>query len=292
MTAAALLWLLPALALLLFAACWWGSNIILHPPKMLPNVVFPEQFGLPHEKVSFRTGDGLTLRGWMIPASSPTPRTLFLCHGWGDNKGDILRRFHFLADRYNLFCFDSRGHGESDGTYTTIGHLETIDFETALRFLRETRPAWSERLGLVGLSMGAAMGIHGMARHPDFRCAVLESPFRSFDRVVHQFVETHYHLPHIPFTWLTLRILRLRLGADPEPSSPIYHIEKASGRPLLFIAGELDALMPLAEVRALHAAARDPKSLWVVPGAGHGACQETAGEEYARRIREFFDAHL
>jgi len=285
--------LLPGLALFALALCWWGADTVFHPPKMLPNVVTPEEFGLSHEAVSFPTPDGLMLRGWIIPAAKTTTKTVLLCHGWGDNKGDILRRFHFLADSYNLLAFDSRAHGESDGDLTSIGHLETIDFDAALAFLKSVRPQWCARLGLVGLSMGAAMSIHGMARHPDFRCAVLESPFQSFNGVVTQFSKNSYSfLPYFPFIWLVLVLIRLRLGSDPEPSSPIYHIKKLPPVPLLFIAGEEDRLMPVSEVRELYEAAREPKSYWQVPEAGHGGCQEARPEEYERRVRDFLAENL
>ena len=42
------------------------------------------------------------------------------------------------------------------------------------------------------------------------------------------------------------------------------------------------------DVRALYAAAREPKELWMIPEASHGKCRELAGPEYDRRLMEFF----
>ena len=50
--------------------------------------------------------------------------------------------------------------------------------------------------------------------------------------------------------------------------------------------------MPPDSVRSLYALAREPKSLWMVPGAAHAKCRETAGAEYDRRVIEFFRRHL
>lgn len=279
------------LAAAVLYACWWGTNMVFHPHRMLPNAVFPEQFALGYEKVSFKTEDGLTLRGWLIPAAKATDKTIFFCHGWGDNKGDLLRRFHFLAADFNLFLFDSRHHGESEGELSTIGSLEARDFAAALAWLKAEHPAWTRRLSLLGLSMGAAMAVRGMAVHGGFQCALLESPFRSFNRVVHQFGINAYRLPYFPLIWLMLHVLRWRLGHDPEPFSPVYYAADMPAVPLFFIAGEKDALMPLSEVVALHAMCKPPKELWVVPGGEHGRCQEAAGPEYERRVREFFLAN-
>jgi fermentation-respiration switch protein FrsA (DUF1100 family) len=89
-----------------------------------------------------------------------------------------------------------------------------------------------------------------------------------------------------------MAILRWRLGADPEPCSPVYNVRRLPSIPLLFIAGGKDGLMPEAVVRRLFEAAPEPKELWVVPEATHGHCQDAAGPEYARRIQAFFERHL
>ena len=80
-------------AVLLLAALWapyWGGGLLLDPPFMSPMTIFPEQFGLEYEKVSFRTPDGLTLSGWFMASPSGRRETLVICHGCGDNKGQIL----------------------------------------------------------------------------------------------------------------------------------------------------------------------------------------------------------
>lgn len=281
-----------AALLALLAACWWGSNVVFDPAHKTPLRVRPADLGLPCEDAAFETPDGVTLRGWLIPAAAPTDASVILCHGWSDNKGDMLARFRFLQRDFNLFLFDSRGHGESSAPIGTIGYLESVDFDAALRHLRAARPGWCRRLGVVGLSMGAAMGIFALARHRALLCGVLESPFRSFNEVVTQFTTNRFALPFFPFVWLTLLVISLRLGDDPEPYSPIYHVGAIAPRPLLFISGEEDSLMPLAQVRAVYAAAGRPKQLWTVPGASHGRCQELAGAEYEARVRGFLLAHL
>lgn len=288
-------WLLAAVGILmlaLFCACWWGSNIIFSPGHKAPLTVFPDQLGMEFTAVSFQANDGLTLRGWLIPAQKPTQKTVLLCHGWSDNKGDMLDRFRFLHQSFNLMAFDSRYHGDSDGERTTLGTMESLDFDAALRCLQRRRPAWKKNLGLVGLSMGGAISIFGMAKHHEPRCAVIEAPFRSFNAVVGRFTRNNFSLPYFPFVWSALIVIRARLGIDAEPHSPIYHVHRVAPRPLLFIAGELDQMAPLDEVRALYAAAGKPKELWVIPKATHGKCQETAGAEYDRRITAFFEKNL
>ena len=99
---------------------------------------------------------------------------LVILHGWSDNKGEALTRFHFLQKRFNLMLFDSRGHGESQGEFVTLGALESLDFDAARQLLRRLRPSWNRSVGLCGISMGAAIAIFAMAKHRDLSCAFIE----------------------------------------------------------------------------------------------------------------------
>lgn len=271
---------------------WAGSATLFNPPRMLPSEIRPDLFSLPYESVEFSARDGLRLRGWLIPASSPTNKTVLLCHGWGDNKGDLLQHLHFLAKEFNLFLFDFRHHGESDRDKVTLGCLESRDADAAVAFLRSARPAWAGALGVFGHSMGASLAIWAAARHPEVKAVALEAPFFSYNEVVGQWIKNGYRLPFYPFAWLILFIVRLRLGEDPEAYSPARHIEKIRPRPLFLIAGEKDLLMPPAVVRRLYDCSPEPKELWVVPGADHGECVELGGTEYRERLSGFFRERL
>ncbi|MFP2907313.1 hypothetical protein ACLESD_20155 [Pyxidicoccus sp. 3LFB2] len=90
-----------------------------------------------------------------------------------------------------------------------------------------------------------------------------------------------------PVLW-TLR----RAGVDVDAVRPIDGMCRLQGRPLLLINGDVDPDAPAKLQASLFRAACEPKALWVVPGAGHGEYAKVAPEEYARRLREHFDAVL
>jgi len=291
-------WALVAVVLLICAlyACWWGSGVILHPPEMSKLANFPEQFGLPYERVQFQTRDGLTLKGWWIPSPDPQEkRTLIMCHGWGDNKGELLRETHFLhhSGGFNMLFFDTRSHGDSEGEITTIGYFETIDFDAALRFLKEHKREHVERLGVFGFSMGAAVAAMSMPDHPEIKAGVLESPFTEYRRVVRQYAWTNLRVPYFPLVMITLLFLRWRVGTSKvDTYSPARFIGGIAPRPLFIIGGSEDSLMPEWDVRELFGLAKDPKTLWIIPGARHGQCHELGGLEYETRVAGFFARHL
>ncbi|PIR15386.1 MAG: hypothetical protein COV48_14640 [Elusimicrobia bacterium CG11_big_fil_rev_8_21_14_0_20_64_6] len=278
-----------------YALCWWGAGIILHPPAMSPMWIFPEQFGLRYEKISFRTRDGLELKGWFIPSTMGDKRTIIMCHGWGDNKGELLKQTYFLNENggFNLMYFDFRSHGESEGEITTIGGLETIDFDAAVEWLRKTKPELADTIGVFGLSMGAAVTVASLPKHPDLRCAVVESPFADYRTVIKRWGWNNMKLPYYPLIALTLVILRSRVK-DPEIDrfNPIEAAPKISPRPLFVIGGEFDRLMMPVDVKQVFDAAREPKQLWMVPEAWHAKCREAAGMEYDTRVIGFFSRNL
>jgi fermentation-respiration switch protein FrsA (DUF1100 family) len=58
--------------------------------------------------------------------------------------------------------------------------------------------------------------------------------------------------------------------------------------PKLFIQGDHDEIIPPRLGQALYAAAPDPKSFWIVEGAGHNDILETAGPSYRQHLMEFY----
>lgn len=284
-----------ALIVLVFAICWWGAGVVLYPPAMSPMWIFPEQFGLAYEKVSFKTKDGYVLRGWFIASPTGDKRTLIMCHGWGDNKGELLKQTWFLNRDagFNLFYFDFRTHGESEGKYCTIGGVETVDFDAAVSWLRQNKPELADRAGVFGLSMGAAVTVAALPDHPELRCAVVESPFSHYGGVTARYAWNHFRVPEWPLVRLTMWLLRLRVG-DPQIDrfNPVESAHRIAPRPLLVIGGELDDLMPVEDVKRVFDAAQEPKQLWIVPDAYHARCRDAAGLEYDTRVAGFFNRNL
>ena len=93
--------------------------------------------------------------------------------------------------------------------------------------------------------------------------------------------------------WWDCTALR-RIGRERHCRFP--HLEqvigKLSPRPLLMIHGGGDTYIKPDMAQALFERARQPKELWLVEGAKHNQALQVAGDEYRRRVLEFFQAHL
>ncbi|MEM9245507.1 MAG: alpha/beta hydrolase [Cyanobacteria bacterium P01_F01_bin.153] len=107
--------------------------------------------------------------------------TLLLSHGNGSDLGSIranINQLHQLG--FNVFAYDYRGYGLSDGTPTEAGIYQ--DVEAAYRHLRE-QGVPADRIIPYGISIGGAPSIHIAATQP-VAGLVLEATFTSIFRVV------------------------------------------------------------------------------------------------------------
>jgi hypothetical protein len=64
-------------------------------------------------------------------------------------------------------------------------------------------------------------------------------------------------------------------------------VARLAPRPWLQIHGERDAYIGPAIALALFKQARQPKEMWLVPGAKHNRCRECEPEAYATRLQDF-----
>ena len=279
-------------------------NLILgiHPPRFKTDDN-PKHYGLNYERVSFSTEDGLTLRGWFIPAESAsldrpahgkgnkdTCATILFGHGYPFDKANILRHALFLHSRFNLLLFDFRYFGESEGTYTTAGLLETRDVKAAVEYVKGREDVDPTRIGAMGFSMSASSFI--LARQLGVKAIVADSPYASLEKVVQRqffFFPGPTKWPLVALTKVYARLLLgLKLG-DAVPADVVGELKI----PLLLIHGDADSQIPLEHSREIFAKANPASTeLWIVPGAGHGFAHAIAGYDYEIRVREFFERHL
>jgi pimeloyl-ACP methyl ester carboxylesterase len=111
--------LLAILVALWLGASWTTERVSVHPRHWDIGPT-PAARGWTYSDVSFRDSAGLTLRGWWIPGTRH--RTVVMIHGWTASRQEPMGKSGYLHDAgYNLLLFDLRGHGASDGDYTTLG---------------------------------------------------------------------------------------------------------------------------------------------------------------------------
>jgi pimeloyl-ACP methyl ester carboxylesterase len=267
---------------------------LVHPSRSLPRRT-PSDVGLKTWfDVSFPSSDDLQLSAWFIPVEreEPSPIIIFV-HGLGSNREGLLDQAKLLYDHgYSALLLDLRNHGQSQGEVTTLGYQEVLDIEGAVEFLMEQPEVDSNRIGLVGQSLGGAVVIRAAARIPQVKATVAESAFSSLEDNVEQGVRELTGLPPFPFAPMVIWFGEREAGAKIQLVRPIDDLAQIAPRAIMFIHGEKDTLVDVSNSHRLYEAALEPKALYLIPNAGHGGLLETDPEEFEGRIVTFLDLYL
>ena len=281
-----------------------GASQLICPPEPDPEGS-PSDYGLPYLEVIFPSRDGLRLHGWFIPSErSPLPSladddwsggskgTVIFCHGrFGSKDPDLKYAPFFRQAGYNTFLFDFRGHGRSEGRYSSFGYHERLDLLGAIDLLQSKGIS---RFGVLGFSLGGAVGIATAAQCEAIVAVVSDGGFTELRKVV----EAGSRKKGFPALLaalvvpLILWIAGRRLGCDLSEADPRRWVDKITPRALFLIHGVEDPYISIEDVRRLYEAAGEAKELWIVAGAGHRQADEVQPTEYRRRLLGFFDRYL
>jgi len=201
----------------------------------------------------------------------------------------MLSRGEFLHERgFSVLLIDFQAHGESPGERITFGDLESRDVVAALRYLRRSAPG--ERVGVIGVSLGAAAFVLAEGR-PPVDAVVLESMYPTLKHSVADRLQIYLGRWTPVLSPVLLVQVRARLGIDAERLRPIDRIADIHA-PLLLIHGTRDQHTPIEEARAVYASASEPKEWWAIEGAAHVNLHQFARMQYEQRVGEFLMKYL
>lgn len=256
------------------------------------SILQPSDLNLVHEDILLKTREGFDLSCWLIKASRQAKGTILILHGVSEAKiAGLLMAKEFHDRGYNVFLYDSRRHGESGGRFCTYGFHEKFDVQIALNYLSGRSDVTVGKIGIFGWSMGAAVAIQVAAIDARVHAIIAESGFSTLRAVFDDYQRRMIKLP-----WHYLRnivIKRSEFLADfkaneVSPVDAVQHVHV----PIFLLHGTEDNLIKYNYSEKVFDAANDPKDLWLIPGARHHDMMEVGGEEYTRRITDFFEKYL
>jgi len=283
-----LLWILLTLILLILGT---GLALSFYFTKrgQLGETHSPDEYGLQFEPVEFKATDGLTLYGVWIPRTG-SDKAVIILHGHGGSYDfDLYRAPALLQAGFNVFLFDFRAHGRSQGRRMTFGYEERRDVIGAVEFLHNRG---IQHIGLLGFSYGGIVSMLVTPDCPDIKAVISDGgPASLRTAIATGGVEMGAPLWLTkPLAWLIISMTSLRLGVNIFRYEPILWVGKISPRPIFFIHGDHDQYLP--DFDELYAAANQPKELWRLSDAGHTEASQLYPEEHARRVIEFFKRYL
>jgi pimeloyl-ACP methyl ester carboxylesterase len=255
----------------------------------------PMDLGAEYKDIEFYTSDGVKISGWLLE-SRGRGATIIYSHGLFRSRRELLERaVELWRLGYGALLYDSRNHGQSGRAVTSLGYHERLDVEGAIRFLRDGARS-SDKIVLLGVSMGAAADLLAAAETPDVSAVISDSSFLTFEDTVSHHVKLFLHLPSFPLANEFDYFISHRAGFEADKLSPIQAVKTLGSRPVLFIAGAHDPRMPPSIADQLYRASSSPESqILVIDGPDsnlHGHSYYVDRSLYIGRISQFLEAIL
>ncbi len=242
------------------------------------------------EPLTLKTSDGLLLHAWIQLSPRATSNDwVLLLHGYRSDRKVLQNRRRFFNRRgYHTLLLHFRGHGASEAARISYGYEERKDVKAAMEFIRSLYPGESVRIGIDGVSMGAAAAAYAVALEsidPDW--VILESCYDNIRQALANRLAQHLSSPLIPLiAWplefVATHIFRLRL----ENLDAAKAIEKIRC-PVLVLAGDSEQVLKTEEVESLYKRIPGSKHLVYFPGARHEDLLVHDPRRYIRAVSKF-----
>jgi len=251
-------------------------------------------FATPPQDVTLLAADGVEIAGWFIP-STASDKALILVHGHNSSRshefGGKFPEFAAAMHRqgFSVLMIDLRGHGQSEAAYCTFGLSERQDVIGAFNWLKQQgyKP---QKIGVLGVSLGAAAVIGAAADNPEIGVLVLDNGFAEIYPLIQDRWRVASGLPDF-FLPTTLQFDHWLTGYDQAASRPFKDIERISSKPILIIHSKLDPSTPVDHAYKLRAAAPNSK-YWETATPKHSRNYNSDPQEYVDRVAKFLNQNL
>jgi fermentation-respiration switch protein FrsA (DUF1100 family) len=237
---------------LFIIGAFFSNYVLFRPPtstyKDGPDII----------KLQTASGQTISAKYYEYPGAK---YTVLFSNGNGEDIGSVSSFATELSGAgFNVFTYDYRGYGTSEGTPTEQNSYE--DAEAAFRYLTGDLGIPLENIIVHGRSLGGGPAMDLASKHT-VGGVILESTFTSAFAV--------------PFN---MRIL---------PFDKYPNLEKLKNvtSPVLVIHGRLDRTISFIHAERLFAAAPGKKYSFWVDNAGHNNLFYSAREAYLKAIRDF-----
>ena len=232
-----------------------AANGLLHPFRRPVRNVTPENC----TSDTFE-GSGVELKGWRCAAANTSRGTVIYLHGVADNRDssvNVIRRY--TAKGFDVVTYDSRAHGESEGSVCTYGYFEKEDLRKIIDLVGH------QPVVLMGHSLGAAVAIQAAAGNQKIAGVVAVETFSDLRTIASE------RAPWVLTDDMIARAFQLaeKTGGfevdavSPERAATTIHV------PMLLVHGRDDRDTPSAHSQRVMAALAGPKRLILVERAGH-----------------------
>ena len=225
--------------------------------------------------VSFRNSKGQMLAGVLhIPENAEKSPAVILCHGFsGDKVGKYRLRVRLaraLSEKgFAVFRFDFSGHGDSEGEMDDISLVQELDdLECAIEYLKKQPFADTNKIGIVGHSLGGEIVILEAAKNPQFKAIALFAPVADYRKLSPDHRESFAVAEKYGFAERASHRIKKRYFDEMKQFEPLEEVGKIHA-PLLVLHGNADERVDISGSTELIEKANEPKKLVIIETADH-----------------------
>lgn len=274
------------LALVAWAAIPAARAVLLVQCPHRSALLDGDPFGMPVVPVRFTASDGVPLSGWYV--GDPSARgTVILVHGSKSSRVEMIDRAAFVhAAHYAVLLYDSRGCGESGGTFG-VGATEDRDVVGAATYVRGRGDPGSERIAVLGLSLGAGDALIAAGEDSSIAAVIADSTWGDERTQIERMISVAAGPVSVPLLPYEPAVVDLLIGGRIEDARPRDALGRIAPRPVQLIHCQEDdnATTPLAGAQAMFDAGHGGGvALHVFAGCGHAGAYPAHPADYERVV--------
>jgi hypothetical protein len=236
--------------------------------------------GMPSERVTFPTEDGLELAATYVPSKNRAAVIVFPGATRVDEATMIARH------GYGVLLVEPRGQGSSEGD--VVRWAGDRDLHASVAYLSGRLDVDDERIGAIGFSIGGEILLEAAAQRDGIRAVVSEGAGERVGEVDASGLERV--LLAAPMAVMTAAMTVFQNHGPPPPI--VDRVGRIAPRPVLLIYADPGQGGESVRQPKYFAAAGEPKAIWLVPGSEHTGGIDARPAAYERRVIGFFDRAL
>ncbi len=269
--------LISLLLALVFQGC---TSLFFYPDNITYRT--PEFYELKYDDVYFNSKDKTTLHAWHIYPKAQSKGLIFVAHGNAQNLSSHFTSWVWLLEEgYEIFIFDYRGYGKSEGKIDLKGSID--DTFSALSYLESI---YEKEYFACGQSLGGTLLLNALSSRDNtkIKAVVIDSTFTGFSDIVNDKLNSFWLT--WPFQWIPY----LTLTDDYDAKDRIVGLNK----PVLFLHGSLDTTISPNNSWQLFELSTMPREFWIVKQKDHTQSLENKNVqkdflEFLQDDKNFYD---
>ncbi|HZK52794.1 MAG TPA: alpha/beta hydrolase [Desulfosporosinus sp.] len=242
--------------------------------------------------VSIDSSFGYKLSGTYIFNPKPTNNTVILVHGIGGDRWESMKYSDMYLDLgFNVLAYDSRYHGISGGQDITLGFFEKTDLDNVVKWVKWVNP--KAVIGVHGESLGAVTSLlqaklDQSKRNVNFY--VVDCPYSDLRELMRVKLSSDLN-PNFQFAAGVI-LFYANIIAVKNSNFSLYAVSPLTAigdikTPIMFIHGSSDTFIPASMSLELYLRKKDPKDIYISPGAEHAMSYLTNKKEYTAKVTQF-----